>query len=437
MRMRFLPDEPLTSKSEDLLGLEGFAGLLRSAIENAVPPFVFGVLGDWGVGKTSTMALVAESLSQKFICIAFNPWRYENEANLIYPLLHAIKKEFRRLHRDDEAEERFLVSFARVTKASLVGLTDLSLRALSKAAFGESLGVRNVAEAFERVEADEEFSSVSLAKWIDSVESLQGAFEAMLKEFAAAYSQKHGLGIDEVRFVIFTDDLERCAPEVAVTILERIKHFLCVPGCIHLLAMNSRAICRGVQAKYKMSEPESREYLEKILGYAFYVPAPEATKVATFASGQLSRLLVEPSVEERFKTHFGLFGEVLERCEFVNPRKIKRILNRFLLFLGRYETRLENFVIGDVIRLLVLAEYYPDFFRFALDKPTVLQSLRDISNDTFDVSAFEEKTGVALGSVHLELKRMRALFDLVEPAPADGKYSLAAQAREVFAISRS
>ena len=435
--MRFLPDDPLSSKSEDILGLEGFTGLLRSAIEDAEPPFVFGILGDWGVGKTSSLALVAESLPPRFISISFNPWRYENEANLIYPLLHAIKKEYRRLLKDDESEKRFLESFTKVTKASLVALADYGLRVLSKVVVGESVGVKNVAEALERVEADEEFSNISLARWADEVESLHGAFGAMLKEFAAAYSQKFGLDIEEVRFVILTDDLDRCAPEVAVAILERIKHFLCVPYSIHLMAMNARAICRGIQAKYKISEPESREYLEKILGYSFYVPAPEATKVATFASEQLRRLLVDPIMEDRFKTHFELFGEVLEKCEFVNPRKIKRILNRFLLFLSRYEARLQNFVLEDVIRLLILAEYYPDIFRFALDKPADLESLKNIHSDTFDVSAFEERTGIALGLVHLELKRMRALFNFAPPAPVDGKYSIAAQAREVFAISRS
>src|ERR1700722_7206506 len=99
MRMRFLPEEPITSAQKDVLKLGAFVSLIRKSIENTVCPFVFGVLGDWGTGKTSVLRMLEAQFEEAlqnftgvdgaFVPIWFNAWLYENETNVVYPLLHA------------------------------------------------------------------------------------------------------------------------------------------------------------------------------------------------------------------------------------------------------------------------------------------------------------------------------------------------------------
>jgi hypothetical protein len=150
----------------------------------------------------------------------------------------------------------------------------------------------------------------------------------------------------------------------------------------------------------------------------------------------LKRLVAEDDAEARFGAHFAGFGATLETCGFLNPRKIKRILNRFLLFLGTYEEELAKFDLGNVVRLLILAEYYPELFRFTIDGDPALAELKVINTREFQVQSFEQRTGVALSSIYLELRRMHALFDFTDPLPAENKSSLAEQARQVFLIAR-
>jgi predicted KAP-like P-loop ATPase len=54
----------------------------------------YGILGDWGSGKTSILRLLEEQVRSDpgLVPIFFNPWKYENDASLIYPLLHTIKE---------------------------------------------------------------------------------------------------------------------------------------------------------------------------------------------------------------------------------------------------------------------------------------------------------------------------------------------------------
>ncbi|MBK8020139.1 MAG: hypothetical protein IPK19_01630 [Chloroflexi bacterium] len=68
------------------------------------------------------------------------------------------------------------------------------------------------------------------------------------------------------------------------------------------------------------------------------------------------------SERETFKNHLDTFGRVLRDCHFSNPRKIKRILNRYILFLSRDFDDLHRFYMDNVVKLLVIAEYFPMCF---------------------------------------------------------------------------
>lgn len=436
MRMRFLPDEPIQSHEADLLGLGDFVRLIRTAVEDTTPPYVFGLLGDWGTGKTSALHLLADSFEECFVPIRFNAWLYENEANVVYPLLHAIKKSYEQQVPQRAQEEGFLRSFTKVATATAVSIADIGLRVLTKKMSGEALSLKDVSDHLERSEAEAGPVEKILGQWVDEVDNLQKSFRELLEVYVEAYAQSRGVPADKIRFVLLIDDLDRCLPESALSLLERIKNFLAVPPCVYVLALNPRTIYRGIQIKYKGLEIDGREYLEKILSYSFYVPPPTVNKVAAFASSQLTRLIAEAGAEARFSEQFASFGATLETCGFLNPRKIKRILNRFLLFLGTYEAELSKFDLGNVVRLLILAEYYPELFRFTIEGDPVLNDLKTINSQEFKVKVFEEKTGVALGPIYLELRRMHALFNFNDPLPAEGKRSLADQARQIFAIAR-
>lgn len=78
-----LLDREIDSKENDLFGHIHYAEILYSLIKNNEPPFSIGLLGKWGVGKSSIKKLcLKEFLSKeksKYKIIDFNAWRYESK----------------------------------------------------------------------------------------------------------------------------------------------------------------------------------------------------------------------------------------------------------------------------------------------------------------------------------------------------------------------
>ena len=188
--------------------------------------------------------------------------------------------------------------------------------------------------------------------------------------------------------------------------------------------------------KYEGLEIDGREYLEKILNYSFYVPEPEIAQVAEFAISRLEDLVLDDEKREQYQDYFREFGRVLQECHFNNPRKIKRILNRYLLFISKYENELAKYDNLNTVRLIILAEYFPSLFQlFLKDASAVKVELIKIGDSEFDVKQFEGKFGVSIAAIYPQLSRMNKLFNLELPID-DIKPNLTEHAQAVFSITR-
>ena len=97
--MRLLADQPIESAAEDSLALTPFVESLRRVLESCETPFVYGLLGEWGSGRTSALRLLEARLRQEreagtsaLVPVWLNVRQYENEVNPIYPLLYALRR---------------------------------------------------------------------------------------------------------------------------------------------------------------------------------------------------------------------------------------------------------------------------------------------------------------------------------------------------------
>ena len=107
---------------------------------------------------------------------------------------------------------------------------------------------------------------------LESLDKFRAEFDEVMREYVS----------DEGYLVVFVDDLDRCLPEKAVEVLEAIKLFLDVEGCIFILAIDQAVVERGIQLRYgELGEAteengddviDGSRYLEKIVQIPFVLP---------------------------------------------------------------------------------------------------------------------------------------------------------------------
>ncbi len=423
MTLRFLPDTPIQTAAEDLLQFSPFVNLLRRSLLRTEPPFVYGILGDWGSGKTSILRMlqgqlsVASSRENTFIPIWVNARTQENRANPIYPLLHALKQQYDLAARGGAAGNGFVAKFKQVTATSALALNGDVLQAVSRQTSEQLLGGGEGTDRETGQPRAVERLVRSLAGWTESAGQVEDQFAALLAAYADDVARWRQIDPASVRFVILIDDLDRCQPPTAISLLDSIKSHLSVDRCAFILALNPGLINHSIRAVYPHLTMDSRAYLETILNYAFPVPEATAARVKAFTSTRLDFLARDPAVQSRYRPSFETFGAVLADCRFSNPRRIKRVLNRYLFFLAHYEQandlqpRLDEFNLSNIVRLIVLAEYFPVLFELLYSLPYPHQLLDGLSAKT-TYAQWEQRYGLTIPADYPPLARLRALFEL-------------------------
>ena len=172
-------------------------------------------------------------------------------------------------------------------------------------------------------------------------------------------------GDDPRRLVVFVDDLDRCLPEKAIQVLEAVKLFLDVPGCIFVLGLDAEAFESAVRTRYR-GEVKPREYLEKIVQLPFILPPIEDDPMRAYVH-ELAPALPDPRCEE-------VFAQGLTP----NPRQVKRTLNIFLLLSRLVEKRValqETITPVRLAKVVAIQHAHPDLYGLLRLRPGYMRDL--------------------------------------------------------------
>ena len=312
------------------------------AVATCAPPQVFGVHGDWGLGKTSFLHQVqwyltgdcpqqpgaaAKKASERKIAggrhgktiqaVWFDAWRYQNEDAPIVALLHEMRAHLSWRSRAVRSASRSVEVAARGALLSMDELT------------------KKIGFQYSRLrQAEREWESENLASVLPSHtlrEHLQKAIGQLLPR-----KRKNGAS---PRLAVFIDDLDRCEPEAAYRLLEGLKIYLTLDNCVFVLGMNQKAIEEAIATRMgtdarRMEVDDSRTvraaaYMEKLCQNVWRLPAVREPDQMLY--GLLAKTIESEAVREWIKR--AVQGH---RCLPPNPRRLKGLAN----LLGRFSSRL-------------------------------------------------------------------------------------------------
>jgi len=67
---------------------------------------------------------------------------------------------------------------------------------------------------------------------------------------------------------VFVDELDRCNPQYAISLLEEIKHLFDVPGVVFVLGMEPSQLCKSIEGAYGAGF-DAAAYLERLINYRY------------------------------------------------------------------------------------------------------------------------------------------------------------------------
>jgi predicted KAP-like P-loop ATPase len=297
-----LSDNPAT---EDKLGFGQMVTVLHSIIHDTYDrPFTIGIFGEWGSGKSTLMKLIQMSLQREGIkTVWFNAWKYDTKEVIWNALIQEI---FYTMQRDPDIQgrpdaEEFKQRVAHAAAELAKYAAKVATRFIPGGIIKED-DVDAVLEALRPPSANDPL--------FDFINRFESIFDQLVKDYVG-----HSVGY----LVIFIDDLDRCLPENAITVLEALKLYLDRASCVFVIGAEKGIIEEGIKERYRDNPHLSgKDYLEKIIQLPFIVRPIDAENVLSLLYPYSKTLPYRDDPAIRTMIVQGVEG---------NPRRVKRFIN--------------------------------------------------------------------------------------------------------------
>ena len=263
----------------DILNREEFVAKLINLTENISANKTstsFAIDGIWGCGKSFVLDMYEEQLSQiqseetntdKYFIVRYNCWKHDYYKEpliaIVSTMIEAIEEKTK-LFPDDEEKSKILGMF----KAA-----GLSLLSMANSAVKEKTGV-DFQQVFQTVNdgAEEGASSYEKEHRYDVYFGFNKVMEKiydLLQEISERYT---------VVFVV--DELDRCLPEYAIKVLERLHHLTeDTENIITIIAIDKSQLMSCIRQIFGFNNPE--KYLEKFIQFGITLDCGEVTEQVT------------------------------------------------------------------------------------------------------------------------------------------------------------
>lgn len=386
-----LKDIPISRPEDEALGLTEYADALAEFIARCDTPMTVALQGDWGSGKTSLMQLIKGKLpglsSEEIHTVWFNTWQY-SQFNMADALGVSM---ISRLIADLEVGESG--SSAKKVLKKLAWSTFKIAGTVGASLVGQGDAAREATQGIEQEFRPEDMDPAQ------QIAQLKTDLEALVFKRTGGRS----------RVVIFVDDLDRLLPIRAVELLECMKLFMDLEGCVFVLACDYQVVAKGLKQKFGLSEGDldGKSFFDKMIQVPFNMPLSQYSVEKYF-----ERLLT--GIEVPFgPDDIPIYVDLVNYSAGFNPRSMKRLFNSLLLL--RLVAKRKG-LFTDVTAQTTDAEDLRILFgvlcmQFAWEPMYSYLRQQQLTEELFerlqDEDRLKEETALALGGLDLDDEQLR------------------------------
>jgi len=353
------------------LDREKYADVLTDIVRTSPNGFVLAIDNKWGTGKTTFVNMWRNKLKKddKFKTLYFNAWENDFENN---PFV-AITAELKELlgAKNSKAFKSVLEKGSKITKAVLPSLLKSALKKYLGEDAANVLG-DTTEGAFDAFEND-------IDAYVERKENIKD-FHRKLEEYISENSNSN-----PIVFVI--DELDRCRPDYAVSVLENIKHLFSVKGIVFVLSIDKEQLGHAVCGVYGSDNIDSNEYLRRFMDVEYSLPNPDIYNFVTY--------LIEHQKLNEFFNHgirkggvlhhetdnFIKFSVFIFSLKGITLRQQEKIIRHAGIALRSFSSN--SFIIPELlVYLIYLRLFFTDLYFQIKNRELKHQELLDKLEDT-------------------------------------------------------
>ena len=385
---KFLPiqaDDLNNPFVEDKLDREKLAPVLKGLVE-----FFGGVggtialNGSWGSGKTSFVKMWKKWMEKDgYRVLYFDAW----STDYIEDPMLGLFGELQEIIPDEPTYDEIFNHVGKFCKVAVKGIIKYNVSKY----VGPDIAGTSVDELLSQDNNIGEYKKA--LKEYSGITASMDAFQKCLCEAANSISDKP--------LVFIVDELDRCKPDYAVKVLERIKHFFSIPNIVFVLAIDKSQLCNAIKGFYGSERINAEEYLKRFIDAEFPLPEADVNKLCSFAYDYFG---IKEEFEDYKCVNFGIgkeqvyeFNILLSYIIFFkkyNIRDVEKFVSHYKLTLRSILERekandgcKEKKYSGLTLLLVYLHKEYREFFD-KIEKHTL--SIQELANEYEKIFKIEE-----------------------------------------------
>ena len=338
---------------------------------------VISLNGDWGTGKSTFIKMLIQVLKNEGgHPLYFNAWENDYVSDPMIALLAELKE----LNAQSSKWKDVIANGGKI----LASIATSTVKTIVKNRLGIDSTVvsTGIDELGKLIKDDIEDYSKQKTTFVE--------FRKALQSYIADNTT------EEVPVVFFVDELDRCSPNFAVLVLERIKHLFDIPNVIFVLSVNKKQLGYAIQGYYGSSNIDADNYLRRFIDIEFALPKPKDEDFCQYlydfydVEGVFkheSRLVYNELRADG--ENFMSMAKTLVTSTKLDIRTIDKIFAHTRLTLQEFSNK--NYIIPDVLFLLCFLKISNvDIYQSIIEEKYTAQQLLNTIEDYLPSKLFEK-----------------------------------------------
>lgn len=329
----YISDAEITDPALDKFKRWPFAQSIaeKIALRHDKNSIVFGIYGAWGEGKSTVLNFIEIGLKNEpnIICIRFNPWRFDDETNLLRNFFQTLADELGKpIYSPNEKIGEWIKNYAANLSFTISGAVQLSPGEVGK----------NVSS----LELDE----------------LKNRIGELLKN-----EGKH--------IVILIDDIDRLDKTEIQIIFKLVKLSANFTNTAYVLAFDEDMVSEALGENYGSGDKEAgRSFIEKIVQVPLYLPKADTMALRKVCFEYVDEILKDSKInltQEQNQEFVTQFIDCFE-TRLHTPRMTTRYANALLFSLPLLKGEVNHV---DLMLIEGTKIFYPKLYEVIRNNPNV------------------------------------------------------------------